>query len=243
MGIIDKLKQEFDLSVEWLGFEVHPDTPQEGMLLSSMFPQLDAQTMFRHLRDSAAPYGIIFAGISRIANSRVSLEASEFAQAHGRFDQFHSTLFRTYFSEGMDIGNLEVLAQTGHDSGLDRAALVKALQSGKFLPMIENMRQEAARHAATAVPTFIIEDKDRIVGARPIDVIRKNCAGIVNGAGIDVQRGWDRLFRGLLKTFSYHKGSSDGSVAGSGQTSSRLASYRDQYREIRDSSRKLRMTT
>jgi predicted DsbA family dithiol-disulfide isomerase len=177
MGIVDKLKQEFDLSVEWLGFEIHPDTPQEGMLLSTMFPQLDSQNMFRHLRDSAAPYGIIFADITRVSNSRMSLEASEYAKEHGRFDQFHSALFRTYFSEGMDIGNLEVLAQTGHDAGLDRTALVKALKSGKFLPMIENMRQEAARLTVTAAPTFILEGKDRIVGAQPIDVFRKKLRG------------------------------------------------------------------
>jgi predicted DsbA family dithiol-disulfide isomerase len=143
------------------------------MLLSTMFPQLDAQNMFRHFRDMAAPYGIIFADIARISNSRMSLEALEFANEHGRFDQFHSALFRTYFSEGMDIGSLEVLAQTGHDAGLDWDALVQALQSGKFLLMIENTRKEAARLGVTAAPTFIIEGKDRIVGAQPIDVFRK----------------------------------------------------------------------
>jgi predicted DsbA family dithiol-disulfide isomerase len=173
MGIVDKLKQEFNLSMEWLGFEIHPDTPQEGMLLSTMFPQLDAQKKFRHLRDTAAPYGIIFADIVHISNSRMSLEASEFAKERGRFNQFHSALFRTYFSEGMDIGSLEVLAQTGHDAGLDRDALVQVLQSRKFLPMIENMRKEAARLGVTAAPTFIIEGKDRVVGAQPIEVFRK----------------------------------------------------------------------
>ena len=173
MGLVDKLKQEFDLSVEWLGFEIHPDTPQEGMPLSTMFPQLDAQNMFRHLRDMAAPYGIAFLDISLISNSRMSLEASEFAKEQGMFDQFHRALFQAYFSQGMDIGNLEVLAQIGHESGLDRDALTKALQTGKYRPTLENMRKEATRLGVTAAPTFIIEDRDRIVGAQPIDVFRK----------------------------------------------------------------------
>jgi len=159
--------------VEWLGFEIHPDTPQEGMLLSTMFPQLDAQNMFRHLRDMAAPYGIIFADIVRISNSRMSLEASEFAKEHGRFDQFHSALFQAYFSQGMDIGSIEVLTQTGQEAGLDRDALEQDLRTGKFRPMIENMRKEASRLGVTAAPTFIIEGKERIVGAQPIDVFRK----------------------------------------------------------------------
>lgn len=159
--------------MEWLGFEIHPDTPQEGMLLSTMFPQLDAQNMFRHLRDMAAPYGIIFADIVRISNSRMSLEASEFAKEHGRFDQFHSALFQAYFSQGMDIGSIEVLTQTGQEAGLDRDALEQDLRTGKFRPMIENMRKEASRLGVTAAPTFIIEGKERIVGAQPIDVFRK----------------------------------------------------------------------
>jgi predicted DsbA family dithiol-disulfide isomerase len=173
MGLVDKLKQEFDLSVEWLGFEIHPDTPQEGMPLSTMFPQLDLQNMFRHLRAMAAPYGITFADVSRISNSRVSLEASEFAKDQGKFDQFHGALFQAYFSQGMDIGNLEVLAQIGHESGLDRDTLAQALQTGKYRPRTENMRKEAARLGMTSVPTFIIEDRDRIVGAQPIEVFRK----------------------------------------------------------------------
>lgn len=173
MGIVDKLKQEFDLAVEWLGFEIHPDTPREGMLLSTLFPRLDVQNMFRHLQDMAAPYGITFADISRISNSRMSLEASEFAKDHGTFDQFHSALFQAYFSNGMDIGDLDVLAQIGHESGLDREALGQALQAGKYRHRIENMRKEAARLGVTAAPTFIIQDRDRIVGAQPIEVFRK----------------------------------------------------------------------
>ncbi len=167
------MKQEFDLSVEWLGFEIHPDTPQEGMLLSTMFPQLDTQNMFRHLRDMAAPFGITFADITLISNSRMSLEASEFSKDRGMFEHFHSELFRAYFSQGMDIGNIEVLAQIGHEAGLDRDALVESLQTGKHRPVIENMKKEAARLGVTAAPTFIIENRDRIVGAQPIEVFRK----------------------------------------------------------------------
>ncbi len=173
MGIVDKLKQEFDLAVEWLAFEIHPDTPQAGMLLSTMFPKLDARHMVRHLRDMASPYGITFADISRISNSRMSLEAAEFAKEQGMFDRFHGAVFQAYFSQGMDIGDIEVLTQIGHESGLDSDSLVQALKTGKYLPRIEDMRREATRLGVNAAPTFIIDDRDRIVGAQPMDVFRK----------------------------------------------------------------------
>lgn len=57
-----------------------------------------------------------------------------------------SALFRAYFSEGMDIGDLEVLTQIGNESGLDRDTLVQVLQTGRYRPKIENMRKEAPAH-------------------------------------------------------------------------------------------------
>jgi len=34
-----------------------------------------------------------------ISNSRLSLEAGEFAKEQGRFDKFHHAVFETYFSQ------------------------------------------------------------------------------------------------------------------------------------------------
>jgi predicted DsbA family dithiol-disulfide isomerase len=173
MGLVDKLKQEFDLTVEWLGFEIHPDTPREGMLLSTLFPQLDSRQMFSHLQTMAAPYGITFADLARISNSRLSLEASEFAKEQGRFDQLHRLLFRAYFSQARDIGDIEVLAQLGEEAGLDPVALTQALRAGTYHPIIDTMRKEAVSLGVTAAPTFLIDDRDRIIGAQSIDVFRK----------------------------------------------------------------------
>jgi predicted DsbA family dithiol-disulfide isomerase len=173
MGIVDKLKQEFDLRVEWLGFEIHPETPPKGTPLSTMFPRIDAKSMTQRLNNAGAPFGIAFAKIVHISNSRLSLEAAEFAKEHNRFDQFHSALFQAYFSQGKDIGNIEILALVAGDAALDAGSMKAALQAGKYRPMIENARQEAARLGVNAAPTFIIENKDRIVGAQPLEVFRK----------------------------------------------------------------------
>ncbi len=172
MGLVDRLKREFDLSVEWLGFEIHPETPPEGTPLVKMFPGADAEGMTRRLNSMGAPLGVSFGKLVHISNSRLSLEAAEFAKEHKRFDQFHRAVFQAYFSEGKDIGSIGILTQTALDAGLDGEALRKALQSREYRQVTGNVRQEAARLSVNAAPTFIIEDKDRIVGAQPIDVFR-----------------------------------------------------------------------
>jgi len=173
MGLVDKLKQEFDLSVEWLGFEIHPETPQEGMPLVKMFPRADVEGMTRRLNSMGAPFGLTFQKIVNISNSSLSLEASEFAKEQGRFDEFHHTVFQAYFSRRENIGDIDVLVQIGNGSGLDIAALRSALETGKYRKRLEAMKESAAGLGITAAPTFLFNEKDRIVGAQPIEVFRE----------------------------------------------------------------------
>jgi predicted DsbA family dithiol-disulfide isomerase len=173
MGLVDTLSKEFYLQVEWLAFEIHPETPPEGMPLTTMFPRADAETMARRLNSMGALYGITFRKVEHIANSRLSLEAGEFAKQQGRFDQFHHAVFDAYFAQGKDIGSLEVLTDIGRGSGLDAEGLGKALRAGTYHQTLESVKEETSRLAVTAAPTFIINDQDRIVGAQPIEVFRE----------------------------------------------------------------------
>lgn len=173
MGLVDKLKQEFDLHVEWLGFEIHPETPPGGMPLVKMFPRADVVSMTRRLNSIGAPFGLTFQKILNIANSRMSLEAGEFAKSQGRFEQFHHAVFQAYFSQGKDIGSIEVLKQIGKEAGMDADALGRALQTGIYRQVRAESKEEAVRLGITAAPTFIFNEKDRIVGAQSIDVFRE----------------------------------------------------------------------
>ena len=173
MGLVDKLKQEFDLHAEWLPFEIHPETPPEGMPLVKMFPRADVETMTLRLNSMGAPFGLTVRQIVNIANSRMALEAGEFAKSQGRFERFHQGVFEAYFSQGKDIGNIEVLKQICREAGLDAVALEKALQRGTYRQAREETNKEAARLGIIAAPTFLFNEKDRIVGARSLDVFRE----------------------------------------------------------------------
>jgi predicted DsbA family dithiol-disulfide isomerase len=173
MGCVDKLKQEFDIHAEWLPFEIHPETPPEGIPLIKMFPRADVDGMTKRLNSMGAPFGLTFQKIVNISNSRLSLEAGEFAKEQGRFDEFHHAVFETYFSQRKDIGGMVILEQIGKGSGLDTAALRSALEAGKYRKQLVKVKEAAAGLSVTAAPTFIINNADRIVGAQPIEVFRE----------------------------------------------------------------------
>lgn len=141
--------------------------------MTKRFRPEDIKRMMENLRTMGAPFGIAFADRPLLSNSRLALQAVEFAREQGRFDPFHVALFVAYFSHGLDIGNLDVLRQIGQDVGLDAGAMVNAVKSGKYLPKLEEAKEEAAVRGVTGVPTFFIGDKKSVVGVQPLDVFRK----------------------------------------------------------------------
>jgi predicted DsbA family dithiol-disulfide isomerase len=143
------------------------------MPIAEMFSAVDTKAMMRNLRNMGAPFGITFVEITRISNSRLALQAAEFSRDHERFDAFHDALLNAYFSQGLDIGEIDVLLELGRAARLDSAHLRKALKSGTYLSRLKAMHDEASKAGVTGLPTFIFDGQKTIVGVHPLDVFRK----------------------------------------------------------------------
>ena len=141
--------------------------------MTSRFRAEDIQRMMEHLRAMGAPFGITFADRPMLSNSRLALLAAESAREQGKFQAFHEAVFAAYFSQGIDIGDLDALKQIATDAGLDADAMAEAVTRGKHLPMLETAKEEAARLGVTGVPTFFIDEKRSIVGSQSLEVFRK----------------------------------------------------------------------
>jgi predicted DsbA family dithiol-disulfide isomerase len=141
--------------------------------MTARFRAEDIQRMMEHLRAMGTPFGIAFVDRSILSNSRLALLSAEFAREQGKFQAFHEALFAAYFSHGLDIGDLDVLRQIASDIGIETDAMAVAVKSGKYLPMLEKTKEDAARLGVNGVPTFFINDKRSLVGAQSLDVFRK----------------------------------------------------------------------
>jgi predicted DsbA family dithiol-disulfide isomerase len=120
-----------------------------------------------------AQYGIAFADRSFLSHSRSALLAAEYARDHGRFAEFHSAVFSAYFSQGIDIGNREILTGIADGIGLDATAMLAAVDRGAYSARLADAQTEAARLGVTGVPAFFFNDKKSVFGAQPLDVFRK----------------------------------------------------------------------
>ncbi len=167
------MKKDFEIHDEWLSFEIHPETPPEGMLLAERFSRANVEGMYTHLRQRGESLGITFGELKRLSNSRLAMEASEFARDRGKFDQFHEAAFHVYFTETQDIGRVDVIMNLATQAGLSKQDLQDALDQRKYASRLDEVTHEAHQFGITGAPTFIVNDTYKIVGAQPIEVFKK----------------------------------------------------------------------
>ena len=118
---IEKLKKEYNLSVEWRPFEIHPETPKKGALIDELpFPKGYLEMAFANVKRLADEDGLTLKFAEKLPNSRFALYLSEFARKKGKFEEFHKLVLEAYWLERRDIGDKSLLLDLAESVGLNK---------------------------------------------------------------------------------------------------------------------------
>lgn len=145
--------------------------PIEGRKMPAEYRD-DIQDTRRRLKRLADSGGLPLVFPERMVHSRRALEATEYAVEHGSGGRFHRAVFHKLYGEGRDIGSWDVLRAASLDAALDPDAMEEAVESGKYTTALDRKLERAAELGIHAVPTFIINDRFRIVGAQPVETFQ-----------------------------------------------------------------------
>ena len=178
--MVEKLKAEHNVEVEWRPFYLYFDTPPEGKELSEHIKQARANGSEERLRSIATSYDMEFRSTDRIYNTRLAHEATEYAREHGKGNEFHKVIFRMVYAEGKDPSQWEVLRSAAQEVGLDGEALQKKVEREAYKEEVEDQVRQAYQIGVTGVPTYVINDRYAIVGAQPYEVFRNALEHIAN---------------------------------------------------------------
>lgn len=123
--------------------------------------------MIAGLNKAGAAYGVQFNPFEVMPNTRLALAASEFARDNGKYDRFSDVLFKALFLEGQNIGQLQTVLACARKVGLDEKSLTQALTEEKYIPRLHKARELGKKYDVAGLPTFIINNNKKIVGAQP----------------------------------------------------------------------------
>jgi predicted DsbA family dithiol-disulfide isomerase len=176
---IEKLKEKYELDIEWRPFELHPEIPKEGAMVDKLsFPREYLEMAMANVKRLADEDGITLKYSTKLPNSRLALFFSEYARINGKFDQFHKLVFDKYWKEGEDIGDLNLLLDLAESVGLNREELQSYIKSDHPLNELKKSSYELGRYGINGVPTFIIGGRF-VIGAQPYEVFENTINGVL----------------------------------------------------------------
>ena len=169
----------YELEIEWKSFQLDPTIPKmkqrvdvyEYLATSKGISIEDSKAMHENVVRMAKSVGLEY-NFDRavIANSFDAHRLIQFAKTKGLGDEIEETLFAAYFTNGLDMSDLDTLAEIGSSIGLSPVELETILNSEDFSSEVQNDILEAQKYGVRGVPYFVLDDKYAISGAQPSSV-------------------------------------------------------------------------
>jgi predicted DsbA family dithiol-disulfide isomerase len=173
LPVLDRVQEEFGsrLTIDWRAFELRPEPA----------PTLDPDGEYLHrvwnasVHPMAQERGMVLRLPPVQPRSRKAFEAAEFARRAGRFDPKNRALFKAFFEEGRDIGQVDTLLDLASGLGLPREDLREALETGRHTPKVLEDQRLAREIGISGVPALIVSAGEQgylLSGAQPYEAVK-----------------------------------------------------------------------
>ena len=162
------------MRIQWRAFPLHPEIPERGMTLEELFAGrgLDIPQMTAYLKAVAGKEGLPLNVMTMTFNTRLAQELGKWAEKQGKGNEFHDAVFRSYFVEGKNIGDVDELVSITESMGLPGQEVREILQTRAFREAVDLDWSRANELSISAVPTFVMND-EKMTGAQPYEALER----------------------------------------------------------------------
>ena len=173
---LSQLPQDYEIDLNFLPFELNPDTPKTGVdhkeYLSDKFGGTERYNQLTdHVTGVAASEGLKFNydKQSVMPNTLDSHRLIQHAKRSGKQADIKEALMKAYFVDGIDLSKIENLVSIAVNNGLDEKETRIFLESTDGADEVKRMEAINHQRGISGVPFYIINDKYGVSGAQPTD--------------------------------------------------------------------------
>ena len=156
-------------------FELNPQMSAEGQDIGEHIRQKYGSTPEQSaanrtmIRERAAELGFTMAMAegSRIYNTFNAHRLLHWAAIEGRQGTLKHALFAAYFTDGRNLGDVDVLVDVAEQAALDGAAARDVILSGRYADEVRAEEHRWTSQGVSAVPAVIIDGRYLISGGQP----------------------------------------------------------------------------
>lgn len=175
-----RLKEEFGVSFDWIGYELFPDELEWPAPSGAPKPpeNPDRPKTPRRLDLAYAAENMERPTSVRPSQMRIhnAMEAVEYAKTEGVSEEFVEKMYRAYWEEGKEINNPAVIREIATGLIKDLDALENAIAERKYKDRITGFDEPAYASGVYNVPTFYIDGQR--YAEEPYMVMKKAMLGI-----------------------------------------------------------------
>ena len=171
---IEKLKQTFDIDTVLVHFPLHPETPVEGRSMAELYAgrNVDPEAVYQRMKGLMDAEGLPYGRRTHTYNSRLAQELGKWADTQPGGDAIHDALYRAYFVDARNIGDIEVLLDIVRSVGLPAEEARAVLTERRFEDAVDADWAKSRQWGVTGVPTFVA-NRYGVVGAQPYETLEQ----------------------------------------------------------------------
>ncbi|MGI8635043.1 MAG: DsbA family oxidoreductase [Segetibacter sp.] len=175
---LEKFGAKDKVEIEWKSFQLDPEMDNsEGMNVHEYLGKrkggtpADGKRMNDGMTAIAAEAGLHYDFDNAIINNTLPAHRLlHFAKEQGLQNELKERLFKAYYTEGKDTGDVETLVQLAAEVGLDEAASKKVLEENLYEEEVRKDQYDAYQIGVQGVPFYVFNNKYAVSGAQSPDV-------------------------------------------------------------------------
>ena len=167
---LEKFK-DVQFEIEHMPFQLNPDMPKDGIERSRYLEikfggKENSQPMYNRMAEEANKKGLNFnlESIKKTPNTVLSHLLINLAEKENKQNQIKEKIYQSYFIEGLDIGDKEILTNIGKQFDINEDKINEFFNL-ENIERVNSYRQIANEKNITGVPFFEIGN-DYISGAQ-----------------------------------------------------------------------------
>ena len=167
-----ELQSELNFEISWKPYELHPEIPQEGydkkLYMQQKFGSSNGKSPYNEIIKigESIDFEFNFSKTERIPNTFMAHRLLWKAEQYNLQTELSETLFKAYFTDGLNIGSKKILSELCESIGMNKEEIMTFLESGEGGQEIADLEMEFIEKSIGAVPTYFINDKYIIQGGQ-----------------------------------------------------------------------------
>ena len=169
---MEELKSELEFEISWKPYELHPEIPQEGydkkLYMQQKFGSAGGKSKYDEITKigESLNFTFNFFKTERIPNTFMAHRLLWKSEEYNLQTELSEALFIAYFTDGLDIGSKEILAEISESVGMSKNEILNFLDSSEGGQETADLEMNFIEKSIGAVPTYFINDKYIIQGGQ-----------------------------------------------------------------------------